>query len=394
MKILVAGPLLVRTGYGAHARQICKALIDAKLDVSTVHFSSLDYTELSDSGFGGLAGEIYRRMVFEGHFDLMVVIAQGSGALSLLDNISDKLTATRKILFSAFMECWPCNPNWMGPLSKNFDGIYPISTYTLDCLKATPGFEKIESKTHIFWHHNLRVVPNHVTKVESTDKAILIDGELRYLSYDSTSLDLDRKQILRTLETCCEYIVESGRDDISIMMKTSAPHGSNRGLQLAVKQLIYNFVKSKFSKIPRININTGYITDEELQTDFYGHPNTACFASMTHAEGLGAGVLLAAEFGLPIVAAPKSGYMDFLKDYTNFFPCGFTETLVPEEKLSDEPMTEFYKPMNPKWYTVDKKSFKDQLHKALNSPRVEGLSWRTPEDYSTELRGIVDEQKG
>ena len=127
--------------------------------------------------------------------------------------------------------------------------------------------------------------------------------------------------------------------DVGIVLKTNSGKGTkiDRNVTLrVVNQVISEIRKGPY---PRIHLVHGNLTSEEV-AGIYKHPKIKALVALTRGEGFGLPILEAAASGLPIIATPWSGHMDFLSR-GKFIPVEYSLQEIPGSRIDNKISKEF-----------------------------------------------------
>lgn len=300
-KVLVRGPVLTQSGYGVHARQVAKWLLD-RSDVD-VEFQALPWGDtpwlIDGSIDGDVVGRIMEKTVDPNgrKYDVSFQIQ--------LPNEWDPNIAVSNIGITAGVETDKCNPDWILSCNKMNMVIVP-SKHTKDCLVSTG---EIRVPVHIvpesFSNAIMSLSPTHIDELDfNTNFNFLIFGQLT-----GNNPENERKNIFYTVKWLCE--VFKNDKDVGIIIKTNA--GRNTCIDRKIVNQTFEALIKEVRKgpYPKLHIIHGDMTDAEVSS-LYRHPKVKALVSLTRGEGYGLPILEAAASGLPVIATSWSGHVDFL----------------------------------------------------------------------------------
>ena len=121
----------------------------------------------------------------------------------------------------------------------------------------------------------------------------------------------DRKDLARTVKVFYETFANKKKQP-ALIMKTNGATFSIIDREECINKI--KQVKSQFPsdwKLPNVYLLHGEFSDEEMNM-LYNHPKIKCFVSLTHGEGYGRPLQEASMVGLPVIATNWSGHVDFL----------------------------------------------------------------------------------
>jgi len=307
-KIILRAPLLTASGYGVHARQVARWLIEKEQVSGSSIKVTMDPVQWGDtpwivdpSAEDGLIGKILQRCnkqesdVFDLSFQLQ------------LPNEWNPFLADKNIGLTAAVEADKCNPNWIENCNR-MDLIVTPSEFSKKVLTASGNLSV-----------PVVVIPESFPDqllVNSTEEDVLdlgIETDFNFLIFGQitgNTVENDRKNLAYTLKWICEEF--DGREDIGVVVKT------NLGRQSALdriktasmlSQLLMQVKKS--DKGPKIYLLHGAMNDKEIAS-LYRHPKIKALVSLTRGEGFGLPLLEAAVAGLPVIATDWSAHTEFL----------------------------------------------------------------------------------
>ena len=355
--VLVTAPVETRSGYGNHARDICRALIESeKYDVK------------------------------------IQSVPWGNTPLTALDNDDDSHKEIKKrILRQPNLPKQPelhyhiVIPNEFQPIAKKNVGITAGIETTIPPAKWVEGCNRMDkviftsefSKTG-FENVNYDKLDNKTKqkvgelKLEKPSD-VLFEGADTNLYKETTDFSDDLNEKFSQIEEDFGFLfvghwLQGGlgedRKDIGMMIKTFLTTFKNMDNPpaLILKTSGANFsiidrrgLKNKIDNIretivatnlPNIYIIHGDLSDEEMN-QMYNHPKVKAHLTFTHGEGFGRPLLEASFSGKPILAPISTGQADFLdSQYTIQLP--HTMTRVPGSSFPKD-----YTNPESEWSTVN-----------------------------------------
>jgi glycosyltransferase involved in cell wall biosynthesis len=298
MKVLVRGPVLSKSGYGEHARQVALWALSRGHDV---RFQILNWGitpwYLDRSELGGLVGQIMDRSgPFEEKPDLSLQIQ--------LPNEWDPNIANVNVGITAGVEADKCSQVWKDACNNMSLVIVPSSF-------SKTAFVGDELKTRI------EVVPEaYCSKIDDNNieklKIDEIDTKFNFLLFGQITgndPETDRKNLFYTVKWFCEEF--HGNKDVGLIIKSNM--GTNcvfhkKQLHAVFKKLVTDVRRSEY---PRVYLLSGDMSDSEV-AGLMKSDQVHCMLSLTRGEGYGLPLVDAAASGLPIVATNWSGHLEFL----------------------------------------------------------------------------------
>lgn len=298
--VVFRGPVLTQSGYGCHARQIARWLLQ-RPDFD-VRFMTLPWGDtpwlLDPEAHDGLVGEIMKRTV---KLDFKADI---SFQLQL-PNEWDPTIAPINVGITAGVETDRCNPEWVTACNLMTAVVIP-SQHSKVCLTNTgtvtrPLIIIPEAYADAIRSTDLPTLPGF-----STPFNFLVFGQLTGNNPES-----DRKNIFYTIKWLCETFKDD--PDVGIVVKTNVGKNSRIDRNLT-KGLITAVAREsrRGSQGPKLHLIHGDMNEREVAA-LYRHPQIMSLVTLTRGEGYGLPILEAAASGLPIIATGWSGHLDFLR---------------------------------------------------------------------------------
>lgn len=359
--IVVACPIATRSGYGAHSREICRALINTnKYDVKIIplKWGTTPMTALNAAN----------------EEDKMLLDRFTSGTLNFKPDIFIQITipsefqriGTYNIGITAGIETTRCKPEWVEGCnkmdvvvvsSKFTKEVFVNSVYDKQIKNSNTGPEKVYVKRPII------VIPegvdintyskNNVIRSKLSTKIDALPEEFLFLCVGhwlDGELGQDRKDIGMLLKTFMEsFIRKSKNNKPALVLKTSMAGFSILEKSkieeklYAIRNLIHNMGYP--GEIPNIHVLYGDLSDTEMN-ELYNHPKIKAMVSFHKGEGWGKPLLEFTTTGKPVIASGWSGPVDFLNpDYAYLLPGKLT-------KIHPSAQNEFTVGES-EWFTVD-----------------------------------------
>jgi glycosyltransferase involved in cell wall biosynthesis len=359
-KIVFAGPVGTRSGYGARSRDICKSLISLGYDLKIVPL--LWGTTPTDALDQKNDAEIIKRLHsgnLETQPDIFIHCV-----------IPNEFQAIGKynIGITAGIETDNCAAEWIEGCNR-MDLILTSSEHSKRIFE-TVQYQKRDKQT------------NQVVSVIKCEKPVrvLFEGidDSVYKKIDVKHFKTDVKKTIDALPESFAYLFvghwlqgELGHDrkDVGMLVHTfmrtfaNYPKGkkpalilkaSMAGFSLIEREAMENkinqiqqMVKEKgvTGDLPSVYLLYGDLSDEEMN-ELYNHPKVKAMVSFTKGEGFGRPLLEFTTTGKPVIASNWSGQLDFLNsDYAYLLPGGLNtvhESSVNQWILKDS-----------KWFTVN-----------------------------------------
>ncbi len=353
---LVTAPVATRSGYGAHARDICRALI--KLDrydvkIWGVRWGNTPMNALSEDDPNDKL--IIDRLLKEPKLD-----KQPELHIHIVIPNEFQLIGKYNIGVTAGLEMTVCPPKWLEGMNRMDMNIVP-STFVKDIM-STVGFDIADDKTKEKKGELKSEKPIEVL-FEGTDTNIFkkttefstglveemkkIDEPFNFLyvgHWLQGSLGKDRKDTGMLLKVFLETF-KNMKKKPGLIMKTGGA-----GFSVLDREDILNKInsikESVKGELPNIYFLHGDFTDEEMN-ELYNHPKVKVHISLTHGEGFGRPLLEATISGKPVIAPNWSGHLDFLPKNLAILLGGSLQDVEPGS-IPDEMRIE-----GSQWFTVN-----------------------------------------
>lgn len=299
-KVLVRGPLLSESGYGNHARQVFRWLLnkhpELEITVQVLPWGATSW-HINPDAENGLIGEIMKRTGdINKKFDISFQIQ--------LPNEWDINLANFNVGISAIVEANRCNPKWVDACNTMNMIVVP-STYCENTLRATGTVSP-----PIF------VIPeSFIPEILNEKASIDIDFETSFNflvvgTITGNNPFNDRKNIFFMIKWLCEEFKNDS--DVGIILKTNVGRGTRLDWPSVESMLKKTIDEVRAGPYPKIHIIHGIASNLEI-AGLYRHPKVKALVSATRGEGFGLPILEAAASALPVIVTEQSGHMDFMK---------------------------------------------------------------------------------
>ena len=353
---LVTAPVGTRSGYGAHSRDICRALI--KLDRYDVRIwpvrwgnTPMNALHKDDSNDKEIIDRLLENPQLERQPEIHIHVV-----------IPNEFSPVAKynIGITAGLETTACPPQWIEGMNRMNMNIVP-STFVKDTLVKT-SFDVNDDKTNqkvgelknekplevLFEGADTNIYkPTKEFSKSFVDEMNKVDETFNFLyvgHWLQGNIGKDRKDTGMLVKVFCETFKNMKRKP-SLIMKTSGA-----GFSVLDRESILNKIKDIKSSVkgdlPNIYLLHGDFTDEEMN-DLYNHPKVKAHISFTHGEGFGRPLLEASLSEKPIIVSNWSGHTDFLKKPNALMIDGSLQNLEKGSFPDD------YYVDGAKWFTVN-----------------------------------------
>jgi len=354
-KVLLRAPVLSKSGYGVHARQIARWLLsrpDLNVEFQILPWGDTSW-EINPDSHDGLIREMMTHSTDptknNTKYDISFQLQ--------LPNEWDSTIANYNVGMSAMVETDKCNPGWCIAANKMNMIIVP-SKHAASCLTnsgdvTVPVHIVPEAYSDAFSKND----QNLLLPSLQTPFNFLIFGQLT-----GNNPDNDRKNIFYTIKWLCEAFKND--PDVGIVVKTNLGKSTKIDKRI-VTQLITNVaIESRQKNInPKIHLLHGDMSDEEVSS-LYTHPQIKCLVSLTRGEGFGLPLLEAATCGLPVIVPSWSGHTDFLK-HGKFIDIFYQLDNVHQTRIDNAIFMS-----GAKWANANEDDFKKKVLKFKNNPTI------------------------
>ena len=353
---LVTAPVATRSGYGAHSRDICRALIKLdKYDVKiwNVRWGSTSMNALSvdDPNDKVIIDRLLESPQLDRQPDLHMHIV-----------IPNEFSPMGKynIGVTAGLEMTACPAPWLEGMNRMNMNIVP-STFVRDTMNSI-GFDVVDDQTqqkkgqlknekpievlfegtdtNIFKKTTMfsKELKDEINKVDETFNFLYVGHWLQ------GELGKDRKDTGMLVKVFLETF-KNMKKKPGLIMKTSGATFSILDREELLKKI--NILKQQVDgDLPNIYLLHGDFTDEEMN-ELYNHPKVKAHVNLTHGEGFGRPLLEASISQKPVIATNWSGHLDFLNKNLAVLVGGGLQN-VEKGSVPDEFLTE-----GAQWFTVN-----------------------------------------
>ena len=366
--VVLRAPLLSKSGYGVHSRQVFKYLLTKPhLNVRTQIVPwGITPWGVADDSFESLAPEILSRTddgSSNTKYDISLQVQ--------LPHEWDASIANFNIGVTAGVETDKCSPVWTSVHCSKMDLVIVPSAHTKKTLEnsgvtTTPIVVVPES-----YFAQLTQKPEPLDLELKTNFNFLAVGVLTGMTPAT-----DRKNMFYLIK----WFIEEFRNDrdVGLILKT------NRGRETSIdKSLTEGIIRKVLHELqhegtPRVYLMHGDMSRKEMNS-LYRHPKIKALVSPTRGEGFGLPLLEAAVAELPVIATGWSAHTEFLNK-GKWLSVDFSLEDVHPTRIDNT----IFVPGS-KWAEVSELSFKKTLRKFRKSSSV-------PKKWATNLSKILSEE--
>ena len=352
--VLVTAPVKTRSGYGNHARDICRALIELdKYDVkiNSVRWGSTPLNALED-------GNKHHEKINAHILDNPSLPTQPDLHLHIVIPNEFQPIAKKNIGMTAGMETSIPLPQWVDATNRMDETIF-TSKFSEHSFKVAefdveekPGVVvKMNKPSSVLFEGVDTDTYKPVTKFSDEVNEVFsnVDENFGFLfvgHWLQGGLGQDRKDVGMLIKVFLETF-KNTKNPPALILKTSGADFSILDREDILKKI--NSIKSAVKGVlPNIYLIHGDFTDEQMN-ELYNHPKVKAHITFTHGEGFGRPLLEATQSGKPVIAPGWSGHVDFLnQNYAVLLPGTLNRApkeAFPKDLLMDTPEN--------KWITVN-----------------------------------------
>ena len=304
-KVLVRGPVLTRSGYGEHARLVCRAL-KSREDLFDIYIIPVNWGETgwiwnNDEERKWIDERIQAAAEYGesgGNFDMSVQVT--------IPNEWEKM-APVNIGITAGIETTKVSPVWLEKANM-MDKVLTISEHSrAGLVNSIYHGKNVQTGQPMTLKCTAPVgVINYPYKEykESEELELNLDYDFNFLV---VAQDGPRKNIRNTIKW---FVEENFDQEVGLVVKTFIKNGCINDrifMEKNLKDLLASFPERSC----KVYLLHGDMTDAEMHS-LYKHPQIKSLISLTHGEGYGLPLFEAAYSALPVIAPGWSGQCDFL----------------------------------------------------------------------------------
>ena len=352
---LVTAPVATRSGYGAHARDIVRSLIDLdRFDVKVwnVRWGNTPMNALNEQ-------EPRDKIIIDRLLQNPQLPSQPDIHIHVVIPNEFQPMGKYNIGITAGLECTICPPAWLDGMNRMNLNIVP-STFVRDVFKQTSYeiqdkntaqskgqlklnkkievlFEGIDTNVYKKTNEFSKMLQTEMNNVEETFNFLFVGHWLQ------GKLGDDRKDTGMLIKVFLETF-KNQKKRPGLILKTSGAGFSvlDREATLEKIRQIKNTVDGE---LPNIYLVHGDFYDDEIN-ELMNHPKVKAHINITHGEGFGRPLLEASVTEKPVIASNWSGHVDFLKGSGVLIDGALTE--VPKKSFPKDMRVD-----EAKWFTVN-----------------------------------------
>jgi glycosyltransferase involved in cell wall biosynthesis len=310
--LLFRGPVETISGYGAHSRDLLKALRDMDLfdiRIDSCHWGATPKTALEN-------GNEFHEWILANK----IVSLNATPDVYVQVTVPNEFNRVGKfnIGITAGIETTVAPKEWVDGCNK-MDLIITTSNFSRDVLLQTVFNENDKVTGKLIKQHKIekpiRVLFEGVDTEIYNNKFTSIDADIKedfcYLfvgHWLKGDLGQDRKDVGMLIK-CFVESFKNVEDQPALILKTSGAGFSVKERE-QFKKKIKDLVKG-IDNPPPIYLLFGQLTDREMN-ELYNHPRIKSMVTLTKGEGFGRPLLEFSMTGKPIIASNWSGHRDFL----------------------------------------------------------------------------------
>jgi len=318
---LITAPVATRSGYGAHSRDICRALI--KLDKYDVKIWNVRWGNTPMNALN--QDDPNDKIIIDRLLKSPELPKQPELHFHIVIPIEFNPMGKYNIGITAGLEMTACPPKWIEGMNRMNMNIVPsnfvkntmntiVFDITDDKTKQKKGELKNEKPIEVLFEGtdtNIFKKTNEFSK-QLVDEMKNVEETFNFLyvgHWLQGDLGKDRKDTGMMLKVFLETFKNMKRRP-GLIMKTSGATFSVLDRELMLEK-IESIKKTIEGNLPNIYLLHGDFEDTEMN-ELYNHPKVKAHINLTHGEGFGRPLLEASISQKPVIAPNWSGHIDFL----------------------------------------------------------------------------------
>jgi len=363
---LIRGPILSKSGYGTHCRQVFKWLLSAGYDVQC-NITPWGVTSwyVNPEDLNGLVGEAMRRTGRDPkRVDLTVQVQ--------LPHEWEPNLGKFNVGVTAGVETTRAPEHWAECVRRMDLVIVPSEFSKSGLVAAGAPAEKITVVPESF-SDNLLDATRDTLRHLQLDEVVTPFNFLMFGQVTSREPETDRKNLLYAVKWFCEEFRDNKQ--VGLIVKTNL--GTSCVFhRMQLEQMFSALVKEvRTGDYPRVYLVNGDMSNEDCASLLLS-PKVKAMVSFTRGEGFGLPLIDAAAAGLPVIATGWSGHTEFL-GLGKYSKVSYSLAQVPHEKLGKEIFAE-----GSQWAMPHEEDAKKRMRKMYESQSV-------PREWAKDLREKV-----
>jgi glycosyltransferase involved in cell wall biosynthesis len=389
--ILICAPVTSRSGYGAHARDLVRSLLEEgeyDIKIQDVRWGDCprNALDLSNETDRKISSCILPEPKVDRQPDMYIDI-RIPNEFQTIGKVNVGITAG--VETTAVSGPWieACNKMDLvivpSEHSKSgfVNSIYDKVQNTPDGQQQKVGSLKLEKPMEVLFEGADEDVYKPLT-TDEIDKEFFdwlndeVPEKFAFLSvgqWAAGNYGEDRKDLAKTIKVFYETFANRKKQP-ALILKTSGASYSIIDREDCLMKI--KSVKSKFPsdwKLPNVYLLHGDLSQKEMNY-LYNHPKVKSFVSFTHGEGFGRPLLEATMTGLPVIVSNWSGHIDFM---------GSNKSMLLNGELQQVPKSIVWKDIiipESKWFVVNE----PEASKAMN------IMFQDNEMYKRKANELMD----
>ena len=352
--VIVRGPLLTKSGYGTHSRQI--------FDFLDKNYNEL-YVQTLPWGITSWNLNTKNKQINSIIKKTQPVTKKANVSVQIqLPNEWDTSIAHFNIGVTAAVEADRMNPKWVECCEK-MNAIIVPSNFTKQVLVDSGVKNKNLFVIGEHFHENFnKYIKNNKTNTNISRDIDNLNTKFNFVLFGQLTGHTpisDRKNIFNTIKVFCDTFKDN--KDVGLIIKTNLGKNTTSD-RVKTENIIQNVLSEvKQGEFPRIHLVHGDLNELEKWT-LLNHNSVKAFVTLTRGEGFGIPGLEFSLTGKPIFATNWSGHLDYLK---NFVKINYSMVPVHFSKVDGEVYLNGFK-----WAEPDYENFSREIKLFYNNPKM------------------------
>jgi glycosyltransferase involved in cell wall biosynthesis len=352
--VLLRAPLLTKSGYGVHSRQIARWLFsiaeekDLDITCECLPWGITPWITDTDAE-DGLIGQIIQSTTnVKPMYDVSLQLQ--------LPNEWNPFIADTNIGITAGVETDVCNKEWINCINRMQKVIVP-SEFTKKTFQTTG---KVTA--------DILVIPEAFPDIMLEQGTIDLQLKTKFnflivAQLTGNSPENDRKGTMYAMKWFMEAF--EGNPNVGLVVKTSMFRQTHLDRTMTANVFNRLLINSGLLKPggPKLYLLHGDMTDEEMN-GLYSHPDIKALLALTHGEGFGLPILEAGVKGLPVIGTNWSAHTEFLKP-KKWLPVNYKIDRIDPSRVDNQIFFQ-----EAKWAYADEQDAKKRMLKFYDSPQI------------------------